>query len=125
MKFTKAIFLFPVVSIYILSCSDNNKISEDGFHKAFIEILNGAKNRPDYTGAMVDVEKGVVVKICFENECVNNFDFWQQYDHSQTVYSKSPDSTIYTVYVIPNDWDQATEEQEKAKENNNNKTNDN
>ncbi len=118
-------FLPLLVLIWLISsCSDTTPTDEwsnikNGFHKAYVEIMNGNKDEPDFAGAMVDVEKGIIVKICFnDNKCVDNFFAWTEYDHSQTVDAK--DNHIYSVYIIPDDWDQAEEEQRKAKEENNN-----
>ena len=94
-----------LLTILIISCAGKPSPQyDDGWHKAFIEIING-----DMGGAMVNTRDGLIDSICFSSgKCVGNFTQWTTFEHSQNVSGKDNDN-IYTVYIIPKEWDQTKE----------------
>ncbi|HET7115656.1 MAG TPA: hypothetical protein VFI29_04165 [Hanamia sp.] len=96
-----------VIPLIVLTASCATKSSpqyDDGWHKAFIEIDNG-----NTEGAMVGTKDGLVDTICFSSgKCVGHFTQWTTFEHSQNVSGKD-NNNIYTVYIIPDEWDQSKE----------------
>jgi hypothetical protein len=60
-------------------------------------------------GAMVNTKDGLIDSICLSSgKCVGHFTQWTTFEHSQNVSGKDNDN-IYTVYIIPDEWDQTKE----------------
>lgn len=105
------VFLIILFAVQIISC-ENNKTSknkskrenfDEGYHKAYVEILNTNTDDVKYVAAEVYIKDALVVKICFQDgKCLDNFDFWDDsYIYYQQVFSKGNDPRVYSVYIIP------------------------
>jgi hypothetical protein len=94
-----------VLTILIMSCTGKPSPQyENGWHKAFVETLNG-----DMYGAMVCTKDGIIDSVCFSSgKCVGHFIGATLFEHSQNVQSMN-DENNYTVYIIPDEWDQTKE----------------
>ena len=114
-------FIYIILLLSILSCSDRDSGGfkqvrdnfTDGYHKAYVKILNTENFDSKEATAEVYIENTLVKKICFKDtECVENFDFWDDsYIYYQQVFAKNGDPKVYSVYVIP-DSDEQFEEDE-------------
>ena len=98
--------ILPILIVFIISsCGDsNNGEIKDGWHKAYIEIMNAYNGRETDSTAHVFMEKGTVKKICFESDrCIEKFSMWEKYKDGQVVYGggNDDDSLVYTIFIIP------------------------
>lgn len=96
----------------IISCNNSPSLQyEDGWHKAYVEKSNG-----DPEAAMAHTENDIIDSICFSSgRCVVNSLGNTIFPHSQNVDVRDSDTT-YTVYIIPDEWDQAKELFEKKED---------
>ena len=97
----KNILLAILLAFTIYSCEDSDKGKlKDGWHKAYIEIMNADSGHETDSTAHVFLNKGTVTKICFESDrCIERFTLWEKYKDGQVIYGD--DSLVYTVFFIP------------------------
>lgn len=102
------LFIFPI--LFCFSCGNDEYENEvgkekptDGYHRAYVEILNSKTNDQSDSAAEVYTKDGNVMKICFSSDrCIDDFDMWDdENDKYEVVFSKKGNPYIYTVYLIP------------------------
>ena len=106
------IFLCLPLFILLISCNEKPSLQyEDGWHKAYVKMDKG-----NAEAAMVQTRGDIIDSICFSSgKCIGNFLGNTIFQHSQNVQVMNSKEG-YTVYIIPDEWDQTKELFEKKKD---------
>ncbi len=99
------LYAFPLVAL-IISCNNSSSIKhEEGWQRAYVEPDDGSSAE----AAMAHTIDGDIDSLKFSSgKTIGNFLGLTIFPHSQNIQLRNSDIS-YTVYLIPDEWDQTKE----------------